>query len=89
MAYKIIWDKKAFAQVEKLDHFISKRIVKLIREFSCNITSKDIKRLKGENAYRLRAGDYRIILDLDHKLKTITILRIGHRKNIYNKSETP
>lgn len=84
MAYKIVWDKKAYSQVEKLEPFVSKRIIKLIKEFSEDVTSKEIKKLKGDGAYRLRAGDYRIILDLDHELETITILKIGHRKNIYD-----
>lgn len=81
--YKVIWDEKAVDFINKLDNFLAKRIVKLIKEFSENPESKEIKRLKGENAFRLRAGDYRIILDLDHKDKIIKILKIGHRKNIY------
>ena len=83
MSYKITWDNKAYNSLQKLDLFLSRRIVKLIREFSDNPYAKDVRKLKGEKAFRLRAGDYRIILDIDHENQVIKILRIGHRKNIY------
>ena len=31
--------------------------------------------------YRFRIGDYRVVFDIDNK--SIVILRIGHRKDIY------
>ncbi|MFH1232221.1 MAG: type II toxin-antitoxin system RelE/ParE family toxin [Planctomycetota bacterium] len=40
-------------------------------------------KLKGVNAYRIRVGKYRIIYDIDDKLKRINILAIGHRREIY------
>ena len=39
-------------------------------------------KLKGSNDYRLRVGDYRIIFIFDRDI--IKILKIGHRKNIYD-----
>ena len=43
-------------------------------------------KLKGDefkNMYKLRIGDYRIIYELDNPNKLITIIKVGHRKNIY------
>ena len=34
---------------------------------------------------KLRIGNYRAIADINEKKKTITILIIGHRKNIYKR----
>ena len=43
----------------------------------------DIKHLRGGDiAYRLRAGDYRILFDVEGAI--IVIRRIGNRKNIYD-----
>jgi len=33
--------------------------------------------------YRLRVGDYRVLFDVDWNRKTIFILKIGHRREIY------
>jgi mRNA interferase RelE/StbE len=43
-----------------------------------------IKRLQGEKLWRLRIGDYRAIVDVIVSMNKIIVLRIGHRKNIYD-----
>ena len=40
-------------------------------------------KLKGAGSYRIRVGDYRIIYDIDDNSRQITILAIGHRREIY------
>lgn len=84
MFYKIIWDKKPREILQKLQPTISSRIYKKVNELTENPFSK-IKRLKGDNVFSLRVGDYRVILDIDMKNKTIYILNMGHRKNIYER----
>lgn len=83
MMFKIEWKEGAIRQLEKFDFVLSKRIFKKVSDLKQNPFSKEIKKLKGERAFRLRVGDYRIIFDLDIKNKIITILRLGHRRNIY------
>jgi len=34
-------------------------------------------------AWKIRVGDYRVIIDIDEPKKEIYVLKIGHRKNIY------
>lgn len=85
MSYKIIWSKHAINFLNKLELLTSQRIIQLVKTFSENPRTKQFKKLKGEKAFRLRAGDYRILFDFDSKTETIQILEIGHRKNIYEK----
>ncbi|MEK7448577.1 MAG: type II toxin-antitoxin system RelE/ParE family toxin [Planctomycetota bacterium] len=40
-------------------------------------------KLKGVGSYRIRIGDYRIIYDINDTHRQITILAIGHRREIY------
>ena len=56
---------------------------KFTPKLSENPFSKDIKRLKGSNDFRLRVGDYRVIFSIEKE--TIQILKVGHRKNIYER----
>ncbi len=37
----------------------------------------------GEDKYRLRVGDYRVVYTVNVKEKIITIFRVRHRKNVY------
>ena len=41
------------------------------------------KKLTGRSGWRIRSGDYRAIYDIDDERKTITILDVSHRRNIY------
>lgn len=85
MNYEVMWDKKALDFLNKIEPFVSKRIIKSVREFSENPRAREFKRLKGESLFRLRVGDYRILFDFDSKSQRIQIVNIGHRKNIYKK----
>jgi mRNA interferase RelE/StbE len=80
--YDIEWKENVLKELEKLESPLARRIIKKVGELSENPFSKDIKRLKGCNDFRLRVGDYRIIFAIEQN--TIQILKVGHRKNIYN-----
>jgi len=79
--FEIKWEEKAQKELYKLENQISSRIYKKINELKSGFQSKDIKRIQGENKFRLRVGDYRVLFSLENDL--ITIWKIGHRKNIY------
>ncbi len=40
-------------------------------------------KLKGEPAWRIRVGKYRIVYEIDDKRRLITISAVGHRREIY------
>jgi mRNA interferase RelE/StbE len=80
--YNIEWKENALRELEKLEGSMTRRIIKKVDELSENPFSKDIKRLKRSDDFRLRVGDYRIIFSIEKN--TIQILKVGHRKNIYN-----
>ena len=80
--YNIKWKEHALQNIEKLESSITRRIIKKVDELSENPFSKDIKRLKGCDDFRLRVGDFRVIFSIEQN--TIQILKVGHRKNIYN-----
>ena len=43
-----------------------------------------LKKLRGNKLWRLRILDYRAIVDIIISGQRIIVLRIGHRKNIYD-----
>ena len=40
-------------------------------------------KLKGRDGYRIRIGEYRIIYSFSSTRLTILVIKIGHRKDIY------
>ncbi|OIO40699.1 hypothetical protein AUJ10_02545 [Candidatus Pacearchaeota archaeon CG1_02_31_27] len=83
--FRINWTEKALDGIDELEPLIAKRITKKVSELAKNSSSLNIKRLKGEKAFRLRIGDYRIIFDINTAENSINILKVGHRKNIYER----
>jgi len=81
--FEIKWDERALNELSKLENQISSRIHKKVDELKYGFKSKDIKRLKGKDEFRLRIGDYRILFSLGNNL--IIIWKVGHRKNIYKR----
>ncbi|HVM80803.1 MAG TPA: type II toxin-antitoxin system RelE/ParE family toxin [Stellaceae bacterium] len=45
--------------------------------------NNNVKALEGREGYRLRVGDYRVLYDLDHDRRILTVTEVGHRKDIY------
>ncbi|MFH0978345.1 MAG: type II toxin-antitoxin system RelE/ParE family toxin [Candidatus Woesearchaeota archaeon] len=79
--FKIVWDAKAFQELEKLESTVSRRILKKVRQLEEDPFAKDVKKLKGSDGFRLRIGDYRVIFAVDSG--QIQVLKVGHKKNIY------
>ncbi len=82
MSFAVEWTNYALKNLDEFELFLQKRIVRKVEEFANSGVFHGIKRVQGyEKMYRLRAGDYRVIFELNNNL--IVILKIGHRKNIY------
>lgn len=80
--FKIEWKENAIRELEKLDRNLASRIYKKVSQLKENFDSADVKRLKNSDLFRLRIGDYRVLFGIEKD--TIYILKIGHRRNIYN-----
>ena len=86
------WDyeltERAIKQLKELGKPEQKRIFKFLDE---RILGKDDPReigkaLSGDYSglWRYRVGDYRIVCELKDKVFRVLVVRIGHRKDIYD-----
>ncbi|MDR2562848.1 MAG: type II toxin-antitoxin system RelE/ParE family toxin [Prevotellaceae bacterium] len=59
-------------------------IKKAVNDLSDNPRPFGCKKLVGsENAYRIRAGIYRIIYTIEDEILTVEIIKIDHRNKVY------
>jgi len=84
MTYKIIFTDESLRQLKKLEKDEQDRIIRALERIRIR-PEVHITKLVGDPGYRLRVGDYRIILDMEKRKLFILILKIDHRKNIYKK----
>lgn len=82
--YKLIFDKKALEQLDKYDNNIKERIWKKLQDCKKK-PLRFLESLTGINGFKLRVGDYRVIIDIDKENKVLKVLKVGHRRNIYDR----
>lgn len=82
--YKLIFDKKSLNDLNKLDVKIKERIWEKL-QISKEYPFRFFEKLKETSGFKLRIGDWRVIADIFRDKEAIIILKIGHRKNIYDK----
>jgi mRNA interferase RelE/StbE len=72
----------AAGKFRKLDRSVRDRIAKKLRE-TAEDPRRFLTRLASVEAFRLRVGDYRIIVDIDWDHEIIHVLTLGHRSTVY------
>jgi mRNA interferase RelE/StbE len=85
MKYTILVERYAQKQILKLDSQVIPIIKKAIAELAENPRPAGYIKLKGEDAYRIRVGNYRIIYEIDDDKIIVTVITVGHRKEVYRK----
>ena len=81
--YTVVFSRTAQRAISQLDSNMQRRVDGAIRVLSIDPYPPNSRPIKGSNKYRLRAGDYRIVYEVQHNVLTILIFDIGHRRDIY------
>jgi len=82
--YELFVLTPALKDLDRLEASVFERILKKIRALSKDARPPGCLKLTGEEGYRIRAGDYRILCRIDDASKRIFIYRIKHRKDVYS-----
>jgi mRNA interferase RelE/StbE len=82
MDYQVLWSEAASRQLAKLDRSVAKRIFEKVEGLR-NEPLRQLRRLVGQPYFRLRVGDYRVIVDVNQGTLLVLDLRVGHREAIY------
>jgi len=81
--YRIEIKKSAVKELEKIPAHDLKAILKKIEGLAVDPRPKDSKKLSGEEKYRIRHGNYRILYLIDDGQVIIFVVKVGHRKDVY------
>ena len=85
-SYKIEWKRSATRELRKLPREAVSRILQAIEELSIDPYPTGVRKLVGsEQTYRIRIGDYRVVYSVFSSTLIIQIIRVGHRKDVYNR----
>ncbi len=84
MTYTVEFTRKANKALLKLPSEVQQRLVRAAEELEEDPRPHGTKKLKGEDdLYRIRVGDYRILYTIEDDKLIVLVVRVGHRKDVY------
>jgi len=81
--YKITIKKSAVKELEDIPRKDLRKIIKRIRSLARDPRPHGSQTLSGQQQYRIRQGNYRIVYSIEDKELLIDIVKIGHRREVY------
>lgn len=85
MTYEILIKASAEKEIRRLSSAMRERITSAILALCDEPRPPGVRKLKGrgEEGWRIRVGDYRLLYRIDDELHQVTIYRVGHRREVY------
>jgi mRNA interferase RelE/StbE len=83
--WSVDYSAEALGTLARMDRAVAKRLRGKILALARNplTPNNNVKKLAGIEGYRLRVGDWRIIYTFRHEVLTVVVVRVGHRREIY------
>lgn len=83
--YQLAFLAEVEGDLRRLDRPIRQRILDKTQWLAEHADELPHEPLSGQwsGMYKLRVGDYRVVYDLNHEKKVLTVHAVGHRRDIY------
>lgn len=82
-SYNLVIKKSAERELRALPKQDLRRVTERLQGLSRNPRSLGCEKLSGRDQYRIRQGDYRIVYAIDDAARVVTLVKIGHRREVY------
>ena len=82
-SYRILLKRSAAKELEGLPEKDRRRVVRRIQSLADDPRPTGCEKLSGQEKFRLRQGDYRILYSIDDAGSEVTVVKIGHRRDVY------
>jgi len=83
MPYEVLLKRSAERELSNLPRAPHDRIVKRISRLGSAARPAGAVKLQGQDAYRIRVGDYRVLYVVDDARRRIEVIAVGHRREVY------
>ena len=82
-SYSLVVKRSAERELRALPKADLRRITDRIRGLADAPCPPGHEKLSSQDHYRVRQGDYRVVYAIDDAHRVITIVKIGHRREVY------
>jgi mRNA interferase RelE/StbE len=84
-SYSILFTRSAAKELERVPITDRRRIVARIGKLADDPRPMGAEKLSGDDKYRLRQGDYRVLYEIRDAELIVTVVRIGNRREVYQR----
>ena len=85
--YKIFFRLSVLKDLDRITKKDLKRIMKRIESLADDPRPSGHEKLSGQDKYRIRQGNYRIIYSIQDEDLTVWIVKVGHRRDVNQKQK--
>lgn len=82
-SYSVFIKPSAAKELEVVPRKDRLRIVERIRDLAEDPRPPGCEKLSGDEKYRVRQGRYRILYTIQDEVLVVTVIKIGHRREVY------
>ncbi len=82
-SYSLFLKRSAAKELEAVALKDRRRIVGRIQALAADPRPPGVQKLSGAEKYRVRQGDYRILYTIDDTARSVVIVKIGQRGEVY------
>lgn len=83
MSYRVLILRRAQEELSKVPVDAYNRIRDSIQNLAGEPRPVGCLKLRGREGWRIRCGSYRVIYEIDDAKRVITVLHVGHRRDVY------
>lgn len=83
--YSIVFKRSVYKDLRAIPKADVKRIIKRIDSLAEDPRGTGCEKLSGQERYRIRQGIYRIVYEIVDDKLIVTIVKLGHRRQIYDR----
>ena len=83
-SFEIVFRNSVEKELKKIPKQDQIRILRRIQQLADDPRPDGCKKLSGQERYRIRQGDYRILYEIEDQRLIVVIVRIGHRRDVYS-----
>jgi mRNA interferase RelE/StbE len=84
-SYKVFVKPSVYKDIDKVPKKDRKKIIERIWGLSEDPRPHGAIKLSGEEKYRFRQGNYRILYEICDGKLVVTVVKVRHRKDVYKK----
>jgi mRNA interferase RelE/StbE len=83
-SYSVFIKPSAVKEIEAIgSRSDRRRVVRRIQDLANEPRPQGCEKLSGQDRFRVRQGDYRIVYAIEDGRRVVTVVKIGHRKEVY------